>query len=77
MTTNKEVKPRPIFRLLFFLVGLCFQYDIYLGIKTGRADGPGRYFRYFILDPGLGYFFCRYMAWGSNWWRHLPRWMMK
>lgn len=79
MTTNKDLKPRPIFRVLFFLLGLYFLYDGYLGIVTrGLTDSFGGYFHRLFLDPGVGLFFCWRMALrGSAWWGFLPRWMMK
>src|SRR5690348_2747262 len=75
MTASQELKPRPFFRILFFIVGLCFLYDGYRGIVSPTASF-GSDFQYTALG-GLGFFFCRHMTFGSNWWRYLPRWMMK
>lgn len=73
----RALKPQPVFRFLFLLVGLHFCYEAYLGVTIGRlTDSLWGYFHYMFLDPGLGFFFCWYMALrGSAGWDFLPRWM--
>lgn len=73
MTDSRNLKPRPLFRVVFFLAGAYFGWQAY----AGRGSSPWGYFQYFMLYPGLCFFFCWYMALrGSAWWGVLPRWMM-
>lgn len=75
MSAPRSLKPRPIFRLLFFMVGVYFGWQAYVG-QVDSAWGWG-YFQYFCLYPGLCFYFCWYAALrGSAGWNLLPRWMM-